>query len=296
MKKRIPFSMLPQKLTKKLAKRFYGVSKTLSKFFPEIGLNLTQSGLPFENEEYLAITVLNTIFNFFLFFTLLFFILIIAKVFTLINLMLVILGALGLCAFTSFMSIAYPKTIALKRKKQLEKDLLFALRELLIRSRSGIPLYDSMVGISNSNYGLVSEEFKRTVKEIESGRAISDALEDMVLRNPSEYFRGAIWQIINSMKAGTDVSRTLKASVETLSKEQMVEIKSYGAELNPLALVYMMLSVVIPTLGITFLIILSSFLKINITKEIFYAILGFLALFQFFFIGIIKTRRPSLIK
>lgn len=296
MKKTIPFSMLPQRVSKDLSKRFYGLSKILSKFSPELKLNLIQSEFPYEGEEYLAIVISNTIVNFFLFFAIFFFILIIGKLLTLTNILLIILGSFGLSGFTYFMSISYPKSIALKRKKELEKDLLFALRELLIRSRSGIPLYDSMIGIANSNYGSVSEEFKKTVKEIESGKAMSDALEEMALRNPSEYFREAAWQIINSMKAGTDISRTLKSSVDSLSREQMVEIKSYGAELNPLALVYMMLSVVIPTLGITFLIILSSFLKINISKETFYGILGILALFQFFFIGIIKTRRPSLVR
>lgn len=296
MKKIIPFSMLPQSASKSLSKRFYGLSKIFSKFSPELKLDLIQSNLPYESEEYLAAVILNTIVNFFLFFAIFFFVLVIGKIFTLTNLLLVILGSFGLSGFTYFMSVSYPKSIALKRRKELEKDLLFALRELLIRSRSGIPLYDSMVGLANSNYGLVSEEFKKMVREIEAGKSISDALEETALRNPSEYFRGAIWQIINSMKAGTDISRTLKASVNSLSREQMVEIKSYGAELNPLALVYMMLSVVIPTLGITFLIILSSFLKINVSKEMFYGILGFLALFQFFFIGIIKTRRPSLVR
>lgn len=295
-RKRIPFTALPLRASKKLAKRFYGTARIFSCFLPDLKLNLMQSDLPYEDDEYLAIIILNTLVNFFLFFTIFFFILIIGDLLTLMNLTFITAGSFGLSGFTCFIAISYPKSISLKKEKEVEKDLLYALRELLIRSKSGIPLYNSMVGISSSNYGMISEEFKKAVKEIEAGKTIDAALEEMALRSGSGYFREAIWQMVSSMKTGADISRTLEASIENLSREQMVEIKSYGAELNPLALVYMMLSVIIPTLGITFLIILSSFLKVKISQEIFYVILVLLALFQFFFIGVIKTRRPSLIR
>lgn len=80
--------------------------------------------------------------------------------------------------------------------------------------------------------------------------------------------------------------------VENLTNEQKVQIRKYGSQLNPMAMMYMMVAVIIPSLGITFIIIMSSFSGFEVTKSIFWSILGFIAFFQFMFIGLIKSRRP----
>jgi hypothetical protein len=80
--------------------------------------------------------------------------------------------------------------------------------------------------------------------------------------------------------------------VDNLTNEQKVQIRKYGSQLNPMAMMYMMVAVIIPSLGITFIIIMSSFSGFEVTKTIFWSILGFIAFFQFMFIGFIKNRRP----
>jgi hypothetical protein len=57
----------------------------------------------------------------------------------------------------------------------------------------------------------------------------------------------------------------------------------------------MMVAVIIPSLGVTFLMVLSSFAKIPVTEKMFWAILAFVAIFQFMFLGILKSKRPNLI-
>lgn len=111
-------------------------------------------------------------------------------------------------------------------------------------------------------------------------------------RNPSLYFRRAIWQLVNALKAGSDIASALGAIVETLTREQIIAIRRYGQELNPYTMIYMLAAVILPSLGITFLIIISSFTGLQIPTLIFPAILVFLAFFQFFYSGIIKTKRP----
>jgi hypothetical protein len=56
---------------------------------------------------------------------------------------------------------------------------------------------------------------------------------------------------------------------------------------------YLMLTVILPTLGISFLIILSSFSGIQIPEAFFFLIWGVVVLFQIMFIGMIKSSRPS---
>ena len=56
-----------------------------------------------------------------------------------------------------------------------------------------------------------------------------------------------------------------------------------------------MLGAIIPSLGLTFLIILSTFPQIDIGEEVFWGMLIFLAIGQFMFLGIIKSSRPTLL-
>ena len=145
-----------------------------------------------------------------------------------------------------------------------------------------------MVSISGGNYGYVSEEFKRVVKEVSSGISMEASLERVALENPSLDFRRSIWQLSNGMKAGSDIRSVINSIAESISTEQRISIRRYGAQLNPLTLVYMMLSVILPSLGITFLIVLSSFSGFSVSERIFWIILVVLALFQFMFLGIIR--------
>ena len=102
-----------------------------------------------------------------------------------------------------------------------------------------------------------------------------------------------IWQIVNALKSGSDIGQTLKQIVNDLAVEQRVAIKKYGSELNPLALFYMMLVVIFPTLGIVFILILFSFVSVAIDIHvILMGVLAFLLIFQIMFIGMIKSKRP----
>jgi pilus assembly protein TadC len=108
------------------------------------------------------------------------------------------------------------------------------------------------------------------------------------------HFHRALWQISNGLKSGSDIGTVLKSVVENIAQEQRIAIKKYGSQLNPLTLVYMMVAVILPSLGITFLIVMSSFSGFAVSERMFIAILGMLALFQFMFIGVIKSRRPNM--
>jgi len=172
--------------------------------------------------------------------------------------------------------------------------LLDSLEHILIEIKSGVPLFNAMIGVTEG-YGEVSDEFRIVVKEINAGIPEIKALEKASLRNPSLYFRRSLWQITNAMKAGSDVASALEAIVNNLTQEQIIAIRRYGQELSPFTLMYMLIAVIMPTLGITFLIILSSFAGLKIPDFLFPLILLVLTIFQYFYMGIIKTKRPALV-
>lgn len=206
--------------------------------------------------------------------------------------------AVPVVLFILLQQLLFPKLLAGRKIRDIDKNLLPALQDILVQLNSGIPLFSIMVNISQKKYGGVSREFGTAVKKINAGISQVDVLDEMASKNPSLYFRRAIWQLVNGMKTGSDTGIVVKEIISALSEEQLLQIQKYGGQLNPLAMFYMLITVIIPSLGMTFLIILSSFISTSefATKVIFWSLYGFVFFFQIMFLGIIKTRRPTLLE
>ena len=199
--------------------------------------------------------------------------------------------------FAFFQQIIYPKIISGRKIRAIDKNLLAALQDILVQLNSGVSLFQILVNISKSDYGAVSEEFSKAVREINTGRHQLEVLEELATNNPSVYFRRAIWQIVNGMKSGANMSDVIKDVISALSEEQIIQIQKYGSQLNPLAMFYMLVAVILPALGVTFLIIISSFISLSAasTKIVFWGLYIFVLFFQIIFMGIIRTKRPNLL-
>ena len=191
--------------------------------------------------------------------------------------------------------IFYPRIKIKKRVRDIEKNLVFALRTILIEIKSGVSVFDSLKTLAIGNYGEISSEVESAIEKINTGTIEEDALEELGARNPSLFFRRSIWQIVNGLKSGSDLGQVVSTLIESLVGEQKNQIKLYGASLKILSLMYMMLGVIVPALGLTLLIILSTFPQIEIPEIVFWGMLGFLAMGQIMFLGMVKSRRPNLI-
>jgi len=99
------------------------------------------------------------------------------------------------------------------------------------------------------------------------------------------------------MKAGSDMSIVVKNSIKALNDEQLIQIQNYGNTLNPLIVFYMLVSVIIPSLSVAFLTIISSLagLPESTTILLFLTLFVFVIFLQIMFLGVIKSRRPSLL-
>lgn len=179
-----------------------------------------------------------------------------------------------------------------RREKEISREIVFAGRFLLIELESGVPLYNSLVNISK-NYPTIGVYFQEIVNKIDIGTPIEDAINETIATSPSPNLRKMLWQIINSLKTGADVTKSLTAVIEQIVKEQLIEVKEYGKKLNPLTMFYMMLAVIVPTLGTTMLIVLSNFVALQISLTMLLSMAGFIAFVQFMFLAIIKSSRPA---
>lgn len=301
---RVPY--LDSKILRRISRYFIGIGFLLSKFFTKMDFNLKQSGIHEQYNitarEYLSFSFIVSTLVFILFSSFIFI------VSGLLNInwgisngiadRLIASFGIGAIAFMMifFQYTYYPKMIVNRRIRAIDKNLLFALRTILINIRSGMPIFDSMVSIARGNYGEISEEFKNIIEKVKAGKPISEALEELAIRNPSNYLRRALWQLSNAIKSGSDVGENLETVIKALSKEQLIQIRQYQSTLNPLSMMYMMVAVIMPSLGITIMIVLSSFPGMSSLgdEKLFWVILLATCIMQVMFMFIIRAKRPSL--
>jgi len=261
---------------------------SLREYLEEIDVKLSR-------EEYLGIVLRSFVNMFLILFTLFASILMIAGV------SLFWAYALGLSALFSmsitFSQLAYPKVFVSRREKDIEKNLIFGLEDILIQLSSGIPLFDILTNISMSNYGELSSEFKKAVKRIGAGEPEAEVLADLSAKSHSVFLKRTLWQISNGLNSGSDMSSIIRENIKMLNEEQMIQIQNYGNKLNPLIMMYMLISVIVPALSVSFMTVVASMIGLekNLTMGLFFGLFIFVLLFQIMFLGMIKSKRPTLL-
>ena len=184
-----------------------------------------------------------------------------------------------------------PKGNIRAREREINKEILFAGRYLLVKLESGMPLFNALIDISTS-YGVASKYFKEIVDDIQTGTSLEEAMEKAREYNASEKFKRILWQIVTSLKTGIEVAPSLKHTLKEITDQQVLEIKAYGKTLNSIMMFYMIIGIVMPSLGVALFTIFASFLSLQLNAGIMAAFLFMLAVIQFMFIVIIKSTRP----
>ena len=186
-------------------------------------------------------------------------------------------------------------TIILKKIAVKEsRDLLFALREIMMTVKSGVPLFTAMRNVGGADYGYVSQDFRWVAQQIESGVSERDALKNLAIRTESEYLKRALWQVVNAMESGAAMGNALSGIVESAEEYIYRDIKNYTSNLNFLILIYMLVAVVVPSLGVTFLVLLSAFGSLGVSVESVLVLIVASALMQIAMIGYMSTTRPEI--
>lgn len=181
----------------------------------------------------------------------------------------------------------------LNRAREIDRDVLFAGRFLLVKLNSGKPLINAISDASNS-YGVASKYFKEIIRDIELGTPMEEALSNAYKSTPSKRFKKILFQISNSLKIGVDITAPLEATLEEITQEQLIEIQRYGKKLNSIVMFYMLVAIVVPSLGITLFSIIASLVALTLDMGIFGLVLFLLFIVQIMFIAVFKSIRPNL--
>jgi len=218
-----------------------------SDFLKKLDWDLYAAGLPFTGSQYLTLT------------------LVIASVLALLTFFISIpiflvrgnpaLAAIGplLLSFVVFLftygfARMYPQSIASNRSRAAERYLPFALRHLAVEIRAGMGLYQAMRAVAVANYGELSEEFKRTLREIDEGKPMEVALSNLAARSKSKGMRRAVASILRAVRIGGNLSDTIMSIAKDVSFEQRQKVAAYSEKLNFFGVLFMFVGVVFPVM------------------------------------------------
>jgi hypothetical protein len=165
-----------------------------------------------------------------------------------------------------------------KEGRELEGDLLFISEYFLVSLESGMPLGNAIQGLSKINRP-GGRFFKKVYAEFMTGKDLEEALEDAIAYSPSQRMKILLKRLRDSLNIGVDLRSVLENFIEESSEQKIVEIKGYAKKLSPIIMMYLILGVVVPSLGVTFFILAAALLQL--TPALLKYILIFIFLIMF---------------
>ncbi|MFA5412485.1 MAG: type II secretion system F family protein [Candidatus Micrarchaeia archaeon] len=282
---------LPVRERSKGAKPLRIISEWLMPYYPNMRKKLTMAGISTSPDDFLNGVVISTLLGAVTLTVLTFLFL------SSINADVIWLAPLSLVyifiCYQYFM--LYPDVKITKRKRDIDYELVFAGRHLLIALKSGMPLFDSLVGVSKG-YGAVSEEFNRIVEKVTLGMSMTQAIREVIQNCPSNDYNRIMLQIANAINSGSDVADSLEVVLNQVFREQVIALKAYGQKLNPLVMFYMIFGIIFPSLGLAFAVILLSLIgstRFGIDASILLLVFAMISIIQFLFLAMVESSRPK---
>jgi len=292
---KVRFLLFPLSKIKRINRRMLWIGNKFSSVFHNIRYQLKDADIEVSSEEYLTASFFS------------------AFIYALVGFGLV--SALGIARGATFeeqlplaslagicfglvffaLHLVYPKILSKQKVLRINDSLIFALNNLIIQISSGVSMYEAMSTLSKSDYGQVSKEFGKIVEDINSGVSEAKALEKSALQAKSEYFKKTIWQIITSIKSGASLYGALNSVLDSLIRKQVRGIRDYAAELNLWILIYLLGAAAIPSLGITFLVMISALGGAAVNEITLIVVAASAVVFQILLIGFVRTRVPKVL-
>ncbi|MGB9634859.1 MAG: type II secretion system F family protein [Candidatus Micrarchaeia archaeon] len=260
----------------------------LASFFPDLHKKLRMAKIKKAENDYIRDALIYSVLVFMILLIMLVLLFITAG----INLawLLLIAPITLLASFLFFMKRV--DVIIASRERKIDKELLFAGRQLVIEIKAGIPLYDAITHLT-ADYGEASKVFREVIDKTNLGVPLDVAMEDVADETPSKPFKRIVLQMVNSIRSGSDIGIALETILDQLSQEQLIEIKVYSQKLNPLGMFYMLFGIIVPSLGVTLAVTLLTFTGVALSPMFLWGILVVIIIVQYIFLTMIETSRPK---
>ncbi|MDD5163832.1 MAG: type II secretion system F family protein [Candidatus ainarchaeum sp.] len=149
---------------------------------------------------------------------------------------------------TAIIMFLIPKEKARSRGDAISIELPFALRHMGTELRSGIGLYRTMQAVATSDYGVLSEEFAKTITEIEEGIETKEALSRLALRTQSKALRNALVHMVRALKTGGNVSEIMNTIADDVGFELRIKIRDFAQKMNFFGIIFIFIAILMPVI------------------------------------------------
>lgn len=162
--------------------------------------------------------------------------------------------------FSAIFSI-YPSILRKKDVEEIDAKLIYALNDMVMQVTAGTSLTNAMRRVAKSNYGKVSDEFRKVIELMISGDSQEKALIEVAQKSESEFMRRVLWQLATVLHTGAGLENAMRDLMEDIRAYQDNQIHKYSQNLNFFILIYLMLAVVLPSLTVLLLTTISIFIS-----------------------------------
>ena len=112
-----------------------------------------------------------------------------------------------------------------KRTIKLESEAMHFFEVLTLSLETGRNLASAIEVTTNNVSGILSNEFKETVREVSFGKSLNEALSDMQKRIPSDTINNIILSLTESNVYGNSIIKNLYNQIDFLREKRKVEVK-----------------------------------------------------------------------
>lgn len=158
--------------------------------------------------------------------------------------------------------LGYVDVMIAKKGRELDGDLLFISEYFLVSLESGMPLGNAIQEFSKLDRP-GAKFFKKIYTEFTTGKDLERALEEGAKNCPSESLKTLLKRLKDSLSIGVDLKGVLVNFIEESAEKKVIEIRGYSKKLNPLVMMYLLLGVVVPSLGVTFFMLGATFINLT---------------------------------
>jgi len=264
------------------------IASAMSRQFPHVKMKLKQAGMQDTVDEFMRKVLITSIYG--------------SIGITLAFGMLLTGFGMSIAIFLFLLPVSFsllfaymmktPEVYIGRRKTEIDREIIFMGRYLILELEAGIPIYSAMKNVVTS-YEHIGKHFREIINRVDTGTPMEDALNEAILTSPSTNMVRILWQLLNALKTGSDVTISLSNVIDQITREQVILLKEYGKKLNPMAMMYMVVAIIFPSLGVTIFLVMSSFFALDITMTWLVVIAVGIGFLQFMFYSMIKSARPA---
>lgn len=112
-----------------------------------------------------------------------------------------------------------------KRSVKLESEAMHFFEVLTLSLETGRNLVEAIDVTTDNVSGVLSSEFKETVREVDFGKSLNEALTDMQARIPSDTINNIILSLTESNLYGNSIIKNLYNQIDFLREKRKMEVK-----------------------------------------------------------------------